>query len=130
MPISQSHITASTAMGANLNGNGATFRVWAPDAEAVYVNGMFGGTNLFREDTDKTGAGRAFSIAGRTAIAISFTLSVKARKASSAIPTPGSLQHQPTFLVLSAFPPAIAWSATRQDTNGGARAFVRQLSTT
>jgi hypothetical protein len=40
-------------MGANLNGNGATFRVWAPDAEAVYVNGVFGGTNLFREDTDK-----------------------------------------------------------------------------
>ena len=53
MPISQSHITANTAMGANLNGNGATFRVWAPDAEAVYVNGVFGGTNLFREDTDK-----------------------------------------------------------------------------
>src|ERR1700745_2790701 len=53
MPSSQSHITANTAMGANLNGNGATFRVWAPDAEAVYVNGMFGGTNLFREDTDK-----------------------------------------------------------------------------
>ena len=32
-------------MGANLvDGGGATFRVWAPRAAAVYVNGVFGGT--------------------------------------------------------------------------------------
>ncbi len=37
MPVSQEHITASTPMGANLVGDGATFRVWAPGARQVYV---------------------------------------------------------------------------------------------
>jgi 1,4-alpha-glucan branching enzyme len=37
MPASQQHIDASTPMGANLVGNGATFRVWAPAADHVYV---------------------------------------------------------------------------------------------
>jgi 1,4-alpha-glucan branching enzyme len=53
MPVSQNHISSNTAMGANLVANGATFRVWAPDAEAVYVNGMFGGTSVFSKDTDR-----------------------------------------------------------------------------
>jgi len=52
MRISQNHISANTAMGANLFANGATFRVWAPDAKAVYINGAFGGTNAFHKDTD------------------------------------------------------------------------------
>jgi 1,4-alpha-glucan branching enzyme len=52
MPITQDHITSRTPMGANLVANGATFRVWAPDARAVYLNGVFGGTNLFRRDSD------------------------------------------------------------------------------
>jgi 1,4-alpha-glucan branching enzyme len=37
MPTSQSHISASTPMGANLVPGGATFRVWAPAARHVYV---------------------------------------------------------------------------------------------
>jgi 1,4-alpha-glucan branching enzyme len=37
MPASQAHITASTPMGANLVGDGATFRVWAPGAQHVYL---------------------------------------------------------------------------------------------
>lgn len=37
MPASQQHIDASTPMGANLVGNGATFRVWAPAADHAYV---------------------------------------------------------------------------------------------
>ncbi len=37
MPASQQHIVPSTPMGANLIGNGATFRVWAPGALHVYV---------------------------------------------------------------------------------------------
>lgn len=37
MKASQQHITASTPMGATLIGDGATFRVWAPAAEHVYV---------------------------------------------------------------------------------------------
>ena len=52
MPISQNHISSNTPMGANLFADGATFRVWAPDARAVYVNGVFSGTNAFRRDTD------------------------------------------------------------------------------
>jgi 1,4-alpha-glucan branching enzyme len=40
-------------MGANLVADGATFRVWAPRAEAVYVNGRFGSTELWNgEDPD------------------------------------------------------------------------------
>jgi len=43
--ISQANILPATPMGANLiAGGGATFRVWAPRATAVYVNGTFGGT--------------------------------------------------------------------------------------
>src|SRR3954452_16873857 len=37
MPASQLHITASTPRGASLVAGGATFRVWAPGAEHVYV---------------------------------------------------------------------------------------------
>jgi 1,4-alpha-glucan branching enzyme len=37
MPASQQHISDTTPMGANLIGDGATFRVWAPGAEHVYV---------------------------------------------------------------------------------------------
>ena len=41
--ISQAHITADTPMGATLVNVGATFRVWAPRALAVYLTGTFGG---------------------------------------------------------------------------------------
>jgi 1,4-alpha-glucan branching enzyme len=37
MPASQQHIGSGTLMGANLVAGGATFRVWAPGAEHVYV---------------------------------------------------------------------------------------------
>src|SRR5947209_14873961 len=37
MPSAQDFITPGTRMGANLIGQGATFRVWAPMAEEVYV---------------------------------------------------------------------------------------------
>jgi 1,4-alpha-glucan branching enzyme len=39
--ITQEHISNDTPMGANLVANGATFRVWAPGAEKVYVIGDF-----------------------------------------------------------------------------------------
>ena len=43
--LSQANILPTTPMGANLmDGGGATFRLWAPLASAVYVNGTFGGT--------------------------------------------------------------------------------------
>ena len=41
MPASLDHLDAATPMGATLVGNGATFRVWAPNALAVYVYGDF-----------------------------------------------------------------------------------------
>ena len=37
MAASQEYITDSTPMGANLRGAGATFRVWAPGADHVYL---------------------------------------------------------------------------------------------
>lgn len=37
MPASQLHIDSNTPMGATLVADGATFRVWAPAARAVYV---------------------------------------------------------------------------------------------
>src|ERR1700710_606329 len=37
MPASQDHITPDTPPGAQLVPGGATFKVWAPAAEAVYV---------------------------------------------------------------------------------------------
>ena len=41
MPASQLGISSTTPMGANLITGGATFRVWAPNALAVYVLGDF-----------------------------------------------------------------------------------------
>jgi 1,4-alpha-glucan branching enzyme len=49
MPASSKHITLSTSMGANLIADGATFRVWAPNATAVHVRGSFNGFQI-RED--------------------------------------------------------------------------------
>jgi 1,4-alpha-glucan branching enzyme len=51
--ISQANILPTTPMGANLiEGGGATFRVWAPRATAVYVNGVFGGTLMTGQTDD------------------------------------------------------------------------------
>lgn len=41
MPASLDHIHPGTPMGANLINGGATFRVWAPNAQAVHVIGEF-----------------------------------------------------------------------------------------
>jgi 1,4-alpha-glucan branching enzyme len=43
IPITQQNISANTPMGGTLVPGGATFRVWAPRATAVYLNGTFGG---------------------------------------------------------------------------------------
>jgi 1,4-alpha-glucan branching enzyme len=43
MAASLEHINPDTSMGANLVADGATFRVWAPRARAVYVLGEFNG---------------------------------------------------------------------------------------
>jgi predicted carbohydrate-binding protein with CBM48 len=50
MSASQEHIDLDTPMGTNLTANGATFRVWAPAAEAVYVCGDF--NDWRRADTE------------------------------------------------------------------------------
>jgi len=51
--ISQAHITADTPMGATLVHGGATFRVWAPRALAVYLNGTFGGVPQLKQTPDQ-----------------------------------------------------------------------------
>ncbi|CAI4033109.1 1,4-alpha-glucan branching enzyme [Nitrospira tepida] len=43
MPASLDHIHPGTPMGANLIADGATFRVWAPQARSVHVLGDFNG---------------------------------------------------------------------------------------
>jgi 1,4-alpha-glucan branching enzyme len=59
--LSQQNISANTPMGAILIGGGATFRVWAPRATAVYLNGTFGGQAYNAQTPDrllsKDGAG-------------------------------------------------------------------------
>src|SRR5258708_3936336 len=51
--ISQRNISPTTRMGANLiDGGGATFRVWAPRAVGVYVNGTFGGASRTGQTDD------------------------------------------------------------------------------
>ena len=52
MALSQSNIIAGTPMGATLVSDGATFKVWAPLAEGVYLNGEFGGVAHWSTDTD------------------------------------------------------------------------------
>ena len=50
MKVTQDHVTPNTKMGANLTAGGATFRVWAPRAEGVYINGQFGSTALWNKE--------------------------------------------------------------------------------
>ena len=56
--ISQANCTATTPMGATLvsdeglPGGGATFRVWAPRARAVYLDGVFGGVSRSGQTPD------------------------------------------------------------------------------
>jgi 1,4-alpha-glucan branching enzyme len=50
--ISQQNITTATPMGATLVPGGATFRVWAPRASAVFLNGMFGGQEHTGQSSD------------------------------------------------------------------------------
>jgi 1,4-alpha-glucan branching enzyme len=49
--LSQQNISPTTPTGATLVADGATFRVWAPRATAVYLNGTFGGT-VFNQQTE------------------------------------------------------------------------------
>jgi 1,4-alpha-glucan branching enzyme len=49
MPVSLDHISPGTPMGANLLADGATFRVWAPNATAVYIQGDF--NSQLQDDT-------------------------------------------------------------------------------
>ncbi len=46
--LAQDHIDATTPAGATLLPDGGTFRVWAPRASAVYLNGCFGGGAIAR----------------------------------------------------------------------------------
>lgn len=50
--LSQQHISPQTPAGATLGGDGATFRVWAPQASAVYLHGIFRG-QVFDQRTDE-----------------------------------------------------------------------------
>ena len=49
--LSQAQISPQTPTGATLGADGAAFRVWAPEADAVYLHGIFGG-QVFDQLTD------------------------------------------------------------------------------
>jgi len=49
--LSQAQISPQTPTGATLVAGGATFRIWAPEAAAVYLHGIFGG-QVFDQLTD------------------------------------------------------------------------------
>jgi 1,4-alpha-glucan branching enzyme len=51
--LAQDYIDATTPTGASLVRGGATFRVWAPRASAVYLNGSFGGVAYDRQTDDR-----------------------------------------------------------------------------
>lgn len=51
--LSQQNISAATPSGATLVEGGATFRVWAPRATAVYLNGTFGGALCAKQTEDR-----------------------------------------------------------------------------
>jgi 1,4-alpha-glucan branching enzyme len=51
--ITQQNISANTPMGGTLVTGGATFRVWAPRATAVYLNGTFGGQPFAGQTPDR-----------------------------------------------------------------------------
>lgn len=57
--VSQANIDQTTPMGATLVAGGATFRVWAPRAVEVYVNGTFGGIPRWDQSLDQLMAGDA-----------------------------------------------------------------------
>ena len=49
--LSQAHISPEMPAGATLDADGAAFRLWAPEADAVYLHGVFGG-QVFDQLTD------------------------------------------------------------------------------
>jgi len=51
--LSRQHISPQTPTGATLVADGATFRVWAPEAAAVYLHGIFGGQVFDRLTDDR-----------------------------------------------------------------------------
>ncbi len=96
MPASLNHITPNTPMGANLIADGATFRVWAPHAEKVYVLGDFNGkvpgdSSLLVKD--EKGHWRGFFKGRRTATATSSSWTAQAARGGNATHTPGSCKR-------------------------------------
>jgi 1,4-alpha-glucan branching enzyme len=51
--LAQDNIDATTPAGATLLPGGASFRVWAPRAAAVYLNGNFGGATFDAQTEDR-----------------------------------------------------------------------------
>jgi 1,4-alpha-glucan branching enzyme len=51
--LSQQHVTPQTPIGATLLAGGATFKVWAPRARAVYLHGVFEGQDYDRPTDDR-----------------------------------------------------------------------------
>jgi 1,4-alpha-glucan branching enzyme len=51
--LPQQQISAATPTGATVLADGATFKLWAPRATAVYLNGTFGGVSYVAQTEDR-----------------------------------------------------------------------------
>jgi 1,4-alpha-glucan branching enzyme len=51
--LSQENISSTTRTGAEVMPGGASFKVWAPRAQAVYLNGVLGGVNYGEQTEDR-----------------------------------------------------------------------------
>ena len=108
MPASLDHIHPDTPMGANLIADGATFRVWAPNARAVHVIGDFNDRGA--NDAEPAHTRRPRPLARlhprrrRIAIATCSMSSAKAARDRSAIPTRASWRRRSRATASSAAP--------------------------
>ena len=132
MPASQDHITTATRMGANLVADGTTFRVWAPAARAVYVNGHFGGVDRFSEvlTNDGNGFWAGFIPGVKEGDRYKFYVVGRGHSGFKRDPYARELTTRRISRAQRSSRPATVWFATRASISGAAKTFARRLSTT
>jgi 1,4-alpha-glucan branching enzyme len=121
MAVTQRHISASTRMGANLVGPGATFRVWAPRARSVHVVGSLAGvddwqpTDANRLVRDERGYWAGFVDGARDGDHYKFYVFGEARRSYKRDPYARELSSDPGYPKSNCIvrdPSSYTWQAT------------------